>query len=162
MENRIITIKPSPMADSRTADGPVTKRQLWEASIQHIGDVCHAMAFFGQMIVDTARRHDNTKVDPEGIDAFYDSFSKGLQGDEFKKEPWFQRHITEERHHLTDRVPDDVNLIDILERVADITMAAMGRNGDIGEVDIDTEILLRAYKNTVLLLKNNTKIECDK
>ena len=155
----MITIKPSPTADSRTAIGPVSLSQLWDSSMQHIGDVKNAMEFFQVELVKAAEKHDFTKIDSAGIQAFHESFAKGLTGDDFKKEPWFQRHISEERHHLNDRCPDDVNLIDVLERICDITMAGLGRTGNVTADNLDPAILSKAYKNTIELLRKNVRIE---
>ena len=154
----MIKIKKSPTADSRTAIGNPSKEDLYESSKQHIGDVKNAMEFFAIEIYKTAEKHDYTKIDEPGIAAFYDSFSKKLTGDAFKAEPWFQRHITEERHHLKDRCPDDVNLIDIIERISDIVMAGMARSGSIYDDTLDADILQMAYKNTIELLKNEVEI----
>ena len=155
----MITIKPSKSADTRSARGEITKHELFEASIQHIGDVRKGIDLFREMLLEVAWRHDHTKIDEAGLEEFYDAFSKGYVGDEFKKEPWYRRHITEERHHLNDRCPEDVNLIDILERVADIVMAGMGRTGEVYAEELDPDILQRAYLNTIELLKSQVVIE---
>ena len=146
----MITIKKSTTADSRTATGTPSKEDLLNSSVQHIGDVQKAMAWFAGKIVEAGAMHDHTKL--SGIDDFYHSFSRKLTGDAFKAEKWFQSHL-EERHHLTDRCPDDVTLVDVLERVADITMAGMGRSGHVYSDELDADILQRAYRNTISLLQ---------
>lgn len=161
-EQPMIIIHPSPTADSRTAEGDVTKEELFDSSLQHINDVRKALYFFQNLLAEAGKKHDFTKVDDPcglGITSFYDSFSRKLTGDSFKSEPWFQRHIREERHHLTDRCPNDVNLIDVLERIADITMAGMARSGEVWEDKLDSEVLERAYLNTLELLKQNVEVE---
>ena len=166
----MIKIKKSQNADSRTAIGHVTKEELLKSSKQHINDVREAMIFFREMINDAGYKHDYTKIDEAGINDFYDSFSRGLKkeyspdgeipyNDEFKAEKWFQRHITEERHHVKDNCPDDVNLIDLLERVADIVTAGLARSGLIYDVALDAEILAKAYRNTIELLKSVIEVE---
>ena len=151
----MIKIKPSPTADSRTAIGEVSKEQLLKSSKQHIGDVSQALEYFSEKLEEAAGKHDYTKIDRAGIDAFYDAFSKRLTGDAFKAEPWFRRHVTEERHHLNDHCPEDVNLIDVLERIADITMAGMARSGKVFDDTLSAEILQKAYQNTIKLLLEN-------
>ena len=155
----IIKINKSPSADSRTTDvTKVTKDKLFESSKEHISDVGQAVQFFIDMLFKAAINHDYTKIDdPEekGLTSFYNSFSKGLTGDAFKAEPWFRRHIIEERHHLNDHCPDDVTLIDVLERVADITTAGMARSGSIYDDTLDPDILVKAYKNTINLLQRS-------
>ena len=113
------------------------------------------MAWIAGRLVEIAAVHDHTKI--SGIDDFYDSFSRKLTGDAFKAEKWYKSHLNE-RHHLTDRCPNDVNLFDVLERIADITTAGMARSGSIYDDSLDPDILIRAYKNTIELLKENIKI----
>ena len=73
--------------------------------------------------------------------------------------PWFQLHVNTERHHMLDHCPDDVNLIDLLERITDITMAGLSRSGTIHDTEIPNELLQKAYKNTLQLLKDNVIVE---
>ena len=79
--------------------------------------------------------------------------SKG--GDSFKQLPWYQLHITQERHHLNGKAPNDVNLIDVLEMVTDCVMAGLARNGKVTKeyFELDSELLQKAVFNTALLLK---------
>ena len=72
--------------------------------------------------------------------------------------PWFKnRHMTE-RHHLNDSVPEDVNLIDVLEMVIDCTVAGLARSGNVYPITISPEVLQKAVENTSNLIINNTKI----
>ena len=155
----MIKIKKSPNADSRTAEGNTSKSELLGNSVQHIGDVQKGLAWFAEKLIEAGAIHDHTKI--SGIDDFYDSFSKGLTGEAFKAEKWAQLHYLTERHHLNDHCPEDVTLIDVLERVADITMAGMGRSGKIYDATLDPEILQRAYGNTVKLLADQIVVESD-
>ena len=155
---KMIKIKKSYNADSRTAVGDVSKEELLKSSVQHIGDVQKALAFFVGKLVEAGAIHDHTKL--SGIDDFYHSFSRKLTGDAFKAEKWFQSHL-KERHHLNDRCPEDVTLIDVLELISDITMAGMARSGKIYDDTLDPEILVRAYKNTIALLVQQIEVEPD-
>jgi len=152
----MIKIKKSENADSRTAKGKVDKEALLKASVQHIGDVQKAMGWFAAKIIEAGVSHDHTKI--SGIDDFYSSFSKGLTGDAFKAEKWYQSHLGE-RHHLNDRCPDDVTLIDVIERIADITTAGMGRSGSVYDNGLPPEILQKAYANTINMLKAEIVVE---
>jgi hypothetical protein len=153
----MIKIKESKTADSRTAEGKPGKDRLLASSVQHIGDVQKGIAFFAQKLIEAGAVHDCTKID--GIDDFYDLYSQGLTGDAFKAGKWFKRHVTEERHHLNDHIPEDVTLIDVLERIADISMAGMGRSGRVYDDTLSGEILQKAYQNTVKLLVSNIEVE---
>lgn len=152
----MIQIKRSSDADSRTATVPVSKEKLLTSSVQHIGDVQRALAWFAGKLIEAGVNHDHTKI--SGIDDFHSDFSKGLKGDEFKAGKWFQSHLAE-RHHLNDRCPDDVTLIDVLERVADITMAGMGRSGSVYDDELNAYILQKAYKNTVRMLAEQVVVD---
>lgn len=151
----MIKITKTPNADSRTMQGEVTKEMLLDSSMAHIEHVRNGCKFFSDMLIDAGEAHDYTKI--EHIDQFYADTQTTKTGAAFKALPWYQLHM-QERHHLNDRCPEDVTLIDILERVIDITMAGMARSGVIFDDKIDSEILQRAYKNTIELLKNNIDV----
>lgn len=155
----MITISKSKSADTRSADKPVSKEQLLESSIQHIGDVQRAMVWMIGKLSEIAQNHDFTKLsDIDGFHRDFELIQKG-QKDDFKKLEWYQLHVNSERHHLNDTCPEDVNLFDVLERIADITMAGMGRTGKIYDDTLNPEILERAYKNTIELLKSNIEVK---
>lgn len=154
-----IQVKKSPTADTRSAKEPVSIGTLLESSIQHISDVNSALRWMSLRLNQISVRHDWTKID--GIDQFHTDFEAVQIGKEkdFCALPWYQRHITEERHHLDKRVPDDVNLFDVLERIADITTAGMARTGKVFDDTIDPAMLEKAYKNTVEMIKNHIVVE---
>ena len=56
-------------------------------------------------------------------------------------------------------IPEDVNLIDVLEMIVDCVMAGMGRTGTVYPLEIKSEVLMSAFVNTVELLKNEVKVE---
>lgn len=153
----MLEIRRSRSADTRSADHEVTKEELLYNSEQHIGDVRQAMRYFAERLLATAEKHDWTKID--GIDQFHQDFQQVQQhGGNFKELPWHRRHVTEERHHLTNRVPDDVNLFDVLERIADITMAGMARSGSVFPDSLPPDVLVKAYQNTIELLKKEVVV----
>ena len=81
---------------------------------------------------------------------------------EFYQGKWYQAHITEERHHINDRCPDGITLIDIIEMIVDNTVAAMARSGRKPEIPIiSNEVLHKAYVNTFELLINEIILEDD-
>lgn len=156
-----IKIRQSKNADTRSAETPITKEILYESSLQHIADVQKAMLWMMEIFAANSLKHDWTKVDEAVIEQFYQDF-KAAQQDKtvkFIELPWYKRHITEERHHPLNYVHDDINLFDILEQVADIVMAGMARTGKVYGADISPDILMKAYHNTIELLKNNTEVE---
>jgi len=157
----MIQIRKTHNADSRTASGIVSKKEVLQSSMQHIRDVQKAMRWMGNKLMDIGNSHDYTKITE--IDSFYESFHRDqLRSEEvpttFREEPWYKLHVATERHHLSDHVPDDVNLFDVLERIGDIVMASKGRGGELYSATLDPEILKRAYENTVRLLQKNVEV----
>ena len=153
-----IIIRKSNNADSRSADVDVTKDDLMRDTLSHIGDVRNVGYWISEKLQDQLTEHDYTKIDY--IDEFYHDFIEQLNSKEahFKEMPWFKnRHMTE-RHHLNDSVPEDVNLLDVLEMVIDCTVAGLARSGNVYPITISPEVLQKAVENTSNLIINNTKI----
>lgn len=145
----MIVIKKSHTADTRTCDpAKVSKETLLLSSRQHIGDVVKALAFFSGKLTEAAGEHDYDKLTE--IDWFHSDFTSG-----FRKTGWWDNHRRIHRHHIDkpDGVPEDVNLLDVLEHIADCVMAGMGRSGTVYELKLSDELLQRAFRNTVELLK---------
>ena len=152
----MIEIPKSSTADTRTCDfAQVSKETLYKSSQQHILDVRRALLFFRYMLDDASARHDFDKL--LDIDGFYSDFRTG-----FKVTTWWDRHRQLNRHHLNveDGVPADVNLIDVLDMIADGVMAGAARSGveNIYPPQISDEVLKRALANTFELLKANVKV----
>lgn len=151
----MINIKTSKTADTRTCDvTKVAKEQLLVSSYQHINDVSKGLQFFITMILDSSNKHDHDKI--SGIDEFYSDFKTN-----FEKTGWWDNHRKVNRHHLLaeDGVPEDVNLIDVLDMIVDCVMAGMGRSGKVYPLDIKPEILMKAFNNTVELLKKEVIVD---
>lgn len=151
----MIKIKKSPTADTRTCDwSTVSLKQLLAASHQHIEDVYNGLQFFGGLLHDVAEEHDFDKIDD--IEGFHRDFITG-----FKQTEWWDNHRKVNRHHLNmaDGVPDGVNLIDVIEHIVDCVMAGMARSGSVYELSLPDEVLQRAFRNTVELLKANVAVD---
>lgn len=149
-----IKIKQSKTADSRTCDwSKVTKEQLLESSKQHIGDIQKGFDFFIELMQRQKYIHDLTKIND--IDGFYEDFKTG-----FKRQEWWKEHQKKERHHFNNPefIQDDVNLIDIIDQIVDGVMAGLARSGEYRQEKIDTELLMKAYNNTVSLLLKNVEV----
>ena len=72
---------------------------------------------------------------------------------------WYQRHIHTEKHHPTSYCHEDINLLDVIEMIADCVCAGKARAGEIRAMEIDDEILKKAFQNTVGLIDNLTEVE---
>lgn len=145
----MIRIQKSETADTRTCDvSKVSKEQLKAASFSHISDVRAALAHFSKKLQEAGERHDFTKLD--GIDQFHSDFKT-----KFEVHEWWDNHRKAERHHIgqDDGVRDDVDLVDVLEFVADCVMAGMARAGSVYDLKLSNEVLQNALKNTTEKLK---------
>lgn len=152
----MITIQKSVTADNRTCDkSAVAKEALLASSVQHIGDVGKGMAFFAGKLTESASIHDYDKL------SLIDWFHKDFQGDILRKGGWLENHYKIHRHHLDKPagVPEDVNLIDVLEHIADCVMAGMGRAGDVWPINLSDALLQRAVANTAAMLKSQVSVE---
>lgn len=153
----MIRIRQSPTADTRTCDfANTSKETLLASSKQHIRDVQEAHQYFSRLIATAMLEHDTDKL--TDIDGFHADFVTG-----FKQTGWWDRHRKLNRHHLTqdDGIPADVNLIDVLDFIADCVMAGMARSGSVYALNLPPELLERAFQNTVELLKRNVIVETD-
>lgn len=153
-----IIINKSNNADTRSADTNVTKAQLEKDTISHINDVQNVGYWLIEKLKNQLAEHDHTKLDY--LDEFYNDFSKKLddKNANFKDMKWFkERHMTE-RHHLNDSVPDDVNLLDILEMVIDCTCAGLARSGEVYPITIPQEVVELAIENTKNLIIDNVEV----
>jgi hypothetical protein len=147
----MIRVAHSPTADSRSCDfAAVSKEQLQASSELHIADVQRGLKFFARMIERQAAVHDIDKL--SAIDEFHEDFRHGFKDGHTR---WLEEHYSLNRHHLNapDGVPDDVNLIDVLDFIADVVMAARARTGRLTRpIEIDPTILEQAFNNTVRIL----------
>jgi hypothetical protein len=150
----MIRIRRSPTADTRTCDWwTVSQDTLLRSSLQHIGDVAQALGLFASMIAQAAARHDYDKI--SDIEWFHQDFATG-----FAQTGWWENHRKVNRHHLTqaDGVPADVNLVDVLDFVADSVMAGLARSGSVYALELPSEVLQLALQNTAELLKAATQV----
>lgn len=155
-ENGKIIIKPSKKADTRSAFGLVTKEELLKDTQSHISDVQRVSKLIADLLVKQCSQHDHTKI--EYLDDFYKDFSSGKTGAMFKDMGWFKKHLTE-RHHLNDRCPEDVDLIDVLEMVIDCTVAGLARTGEVFPITISPDTLQKAVDNTSKLIIDSVEVE---
>jgi hypothetical protein len=151
----MIKIPKSATADTRTCDfANVSKDTLLASSKQHIRDVQEAHQFFSRLIAKALMEHDTDKI--TDIDGFHRDFVTG-----FKVTEWWDRHRQLNRHHLNvaDGVREDVNLIDVLDFIADCVMAGMARSGSVYPLHLSPELLEKAFQNTITLLKAQVVVQ---
>jgi hypothetical protein len=152
-----IHVTQSPSADTRTCDfANVSRETLLTSSVVHIRDVARALEFFAAKLRAAAIDHDEDKV--SGIEWFHADFITG-----FAQTGWWDNHRRITRHHLAqaDGVPDDVNLLDVLEYVADCVMAGMARSGSVRPLEVSDDLLRRAFENTARLLTSEVSVHVE-
>ena len=117
----------------------------------------HQVKWFDRVRKDGTRRTagDGIIDKIDDIDGFHRDFITG-----FKQTEWWDKHRKENRHHLmeADGVPEDVNLIDVLDMIADCVMAGMARSGSVYPLNIPNDVLVKAFQNTVELLKAHVDV----
>lgn len=153
-----IVIKRTNRCDTRALKkGEVlTKEAVETDTLYHIEAVNKCGKALVKKLTDQFKEHDHTKLG-EYLPAFTKALSTGFKGKEFKEQDWWKIHLTE-RHHLNDRVPKDVNLIDVLEMICDCVSAGMARTGKVFPITIDSTILQEAVANTVDMLIKSIEV----
>lgn len=148
---RKTVIHKNPNGDTRTAPKNISFDQFQEANDSHIADVRAVMDELGTVLCENGKEHDWTKKSEEKM--FYRDFLATMNdGANFVSGEWYQLHVNTERHHLLSRCPEDVNLLDVIEMVVDCVCAGKTRSGEIRDLEISTDILEKALKNTVKLV----------
>lgn len=149
----MIVIRKNPNGDTRTAPKDVSFEEFQEANKMHRDDVCAVMWKLADMIGCAGENHDCTKKSQERM--FYRDFCSALNdGADFVNGEWYQLYVKAERHHLLAHCPEDVNLIDVLEMIADCVCAGIARSGEVRSLKIRDDILRSAVNNTVDLIES--------
>lgn len=163
-----IIIKENPNGDTRTADrnNLPTFEEFHDANESHIDDVKRVMFMLSNECTRKGWEHDFTKFSRER--EFYSDFLKTITDDpsipgafNFEEGDWYKMHVAAERHHLDKSVPEDVNLLDVIEMIVDRVCAAKARGGSY-DYNISDYLLQRAYFNTYELINSMTEVEGEK
>lgn len=149
-----ILIRKTDKCDTRTNTRDFTVADVESDTIKHINAVKECGKFLSEFMQSQFADHDHTKLG-EYLPSFYEALKTGFKGKEFNGLDWWDVHKNSERHHLNDRCPDDVNLIDVLEMVCDCVCAGKARTGTVYPIAISPEILQKAVANTQKLLESN-------
>jgi len=137
-------------------DPSVDKPQLLLSSGTHIREVRELLDKVVTQVKLAGIRHDKDKISE--IDVFHrDLLSNFERGD------WFPAHSKRSRHHFSrpDYIPEDVNLIDVLEYLSDGICAGLSRSGRYEPADLSPQFLLRAFQNTEKLLLEMCEMESE-
>lgn len=162
---RKVYLVKDPNGDTRTAPEGVTFEEFQRANRRHIRDVEKVMSLLAGEIEDRGIKHDFTKISREA--EFYRDFEKVVYnqcdpGTNFTDLPWYKMHVSAERHHLNNNIPEDVNLIDVLEMIVDVVCATKARRGNDATIainGIDYELMNKAVMNTALMLDEAIEVK---
>lgn len=148
---RKIKIKHNTLGDTRTATKVPTFYEFVDANRDHVDDVEKMMNELANVICKRGSNHDFTKMNDPHKSLFYRELCAKIEEkiDSFVDGEWYPLHCKTERHHLNEYCPEDVNLIDVLEMISDCVCAGMARSGNVYPVEISSDILQKAVKNTV-------------
>ena len=155
-----IRMKRNQNGDTRTATHIPSIREFDEANSLHRDDVRALVARFSQLLEESARNHDWSKVKEPYRSMFYRDLVDTMNGRiKFEDGEWCQLHYNDlERHHLLRNTPDDVDLFDVIEMVCDCVAAGMVRSGEVRPLEISNEVFQKALDNTVEILKEQIEL----
>jgi len=156
----MIRIKKHTEGDSRVAERVPTFTEFNEANRDHVEDVQNLAYQFSKMLNRQVCDHDWTKLREPYRSMFYRDLCDTIEGKmDFFDGKWSNLHYNElERHHLKRHCPDDVNMLDVIEMICDCVAAGMARSGEVYDIDIPAEVLTKAVKNTVDLLRREIEV----
>lgn len=143
--------------DTKDEDADVST--LYQDTLKHITEVQQLMTLFGWRLKYRGKHHDWTKI--EYFNDFANAkFDSNCEND-FTKREWYNTHTSLERHHLESKIPEDVDLFDIIEFMCNNICASYERKGWLDDdlLELDDEVLKLAYKNTIRYLANEIDVE---
>jgi len=157
----MIKIPRNTLGDTRTAERIPTISEFNDSNMQHRRDVEALMENLAGRIECRATEHDWTKTVDPYRSMFYQDMVRTMTSDfEFTSGIWAKLHYeTLERHHLNCCVPDAVDLIDVIEMICDCVAAGLARSGEVRAIEIDSDVLQEAVRNTARLLEDECVIE---
>lgn len=155
-----VKIKRNTDGDTRVATKVPTFQEFYEANRLHTQDVKRMMKGFAEELEERASYHDWSKRIEPHESTFYRELCNTIEGRiNFEEGEWYKFHCENERHHLLNCCPDDVNLVDVIEMLCDCVCAGMARIGYVRDLEINTEILERAVGNTAKMLEDIVELE---
>ena len=148
------------LGDTRTATRVPTFDEFSDSNRYHVRDVSSMMNELANDMRNVGANHDYTKMREPYKSMFYRELCAKIEGkiDSFTDGEWYPMHCKTERHHLKEHCHEDVNLIDVLEMICDCVCAGMARSGYVYPVEISSDILQKAVKNTVQMCIDSIEV----
>ena len=154
-----LEIRRNTNGDSRVATKVPTFPDFKESNLEHCENVREMMFNFAEDVKWQGKKHDWTKKNEPYRSMFYRDLCNTIEGRmKFEDGEWCKLHYINERHHLLNNVPDDVNLIDVIEMIADCVCAGMARSGEVRPLEINESIIMKAINNTVKLMAESVEL----
>lgn len=159
-EHKPVKIMRNTNGDTRVAKKMPTIDEFDRSNRLHREDVARLVDRFCELLRCSASDHDWTKTMEPYRSMFYRDMSSVIEhGMDFFDGEWSKLHYYElERHHLNRYCPDDVDLWDVIEMICDCVTAGMARSGEVYDLDISEDILTKAVRNTVEILKDQIQV----
>ena len=153
----MVKIKKMPNLDKTTPSRTIVKKQI----NQHQKEVQNLMDIIATVIQIRGASHDLTKK-TYFYEFYEDIIERNTNNTPYLERKWGKLHTTKERHHLNARIPVDINLIDVLEFICDCISTGYERDSfDINYLQLDSDVLQLAYKNTIIKLQEEVDVEHD-
>lgn len=157
---KTIKIERNTNGDTRVATKVPSIEEFDDSNYKHTQDVRNMMYAFADEIKNRASHHDWSKLHEPHRSAFYRDLCNTIEDYmNFDDGEWYKFHYNNERHHLLKRCPNDVNLVDVIEMLCDCVCAGMARSGEVRDLEISSEILMAAMKNTVVLCREAVELK---
>lgn len=148
-----ITITRNRLGGVKTADRMPTIAEFDQGNLVHNENVRKMMAMFAEMLIERGTLHGITKTQEPYHSMFYREFCSAVNNKtDISDGEWMKLYCMHERYLLDKRCPSDVNLIDVIEMIADSVCADMAQKGKAEDVTIDVDILQQAVANTTKIL----------
>ncbi len=159
-DHELIKIIKNTNGDTRVAKKMPTIEEFDRSNRLHKEDVARLVDRFCAILRCSSTDHDWTKVMEPYRSMFYRDMSSVIEhGMDFFDGEWSKLHYYElERHHLKRHCPEDVDLFDVIEMICDCVAAGMARSGEVYDLDISEDILTKAVRNTVEILKDQIQV----
>ena len=154
-------IKDTIISQTKNPSECESREELRNSVNQHRFDVANVMDMLGEHIRETGELHDWTKVD--FFDDFYRDSIERISNPNFKERDWFDIHCNYEGHHLNSKVPEDVDLFNVLESIVDCIVTAKSQGKELNPyfLIIRRDVLKKAYWNTVRKLDDSIVLKED-
>lgn len=154
----VISINKSPKTVKR--DGDISYQDLRRSTKMHQSDVKRVLYYIADRLKKIGDIHDWSK--DTLAELYYNDYvdSKRNNKDMHKGE-WYKYHFEHERHHLMNSVPEDVNLLDVIEFIADCCCDGIAESGEPEKMEISDKLLRQAFDNTIKMITRSICLNTD-